>query len=87
MTPQRLLFAGVAGLLLGPPHSPAAEPPPSENKSTFWVIPHTHWEGAVFKTRAEYLEMGLPNILKAMKLGLMLFRHFCRCVYVYLTHS
>ena len=35
---------------------------PSENKSTFWVIPHTHWEGAVFKTRAEYLEMGLPNI-------------------------
>ncbi len=40
---------------------------PSENKSTFWVIPHTHWEGAVFKTRAEYLEMGLPNILKPMK--------------------
>ena len=62
MTPQRLRFAGVAGLLLGPPHFPAAEPPPRENKSTFWVIPHTHWEGAVFKTRAEYLEMGLPNI-------------------------
>jgi len=40
---------------------------PSENKSTFWVIPHTHWEGAVFKTRAEYLEMGLPHILKPMK--------------------
>jgi alpha-mannosidase len=35
---------------------------------TFWVIPHTHWEGAVFKTREEYLEMGLPNILKAMYL-------------------
>jgi len=32
------------------------------------VIPHTHWEGAVFKTREEYLEMGLPNILKAMRL-------------------
>ncbi len=68
MTPHRLLFASVAGLLLGPSHSPAAETPPSENKSTFWVIPHTHWEGAVFKTREEYLEVGLPNILKAMKL-------------------
>ncbi len=35
---------------------------------TFFIIPHTHWEGAVFKTRAEYLEMGLPNILKALQL-------------------
>ncbi len=42
--------------------------PPAENRPTFWVIPHTHWEGAVFKTREEYLEMGLPNILKAMRL-------------------
>jgi alpha-mannosidase len=32
------------------------------------VIPHTHWEGAVFKTREEYLEVGLPNILKALYL-------------------
>lgn len=32
------------------------------------VVPHTHWEGAVFKTRAEYLEIGLPNILKALRL-------------------
>jgi len=31
-----------------------------------FIIPHTHWEGAVFKTRAEYLEIGLPNILKAL---------------------
>src|SRR5439155_12149860 len=31
-------------------------------------IPHTHWEGAVFKTREGYLEMGLPNILKALRL-------------------
>jgi alpha-mannosidase len=31
-------------------------------------IPHTHWEGAVFKTRAEYLEIGLPNILRALRL-------------------
>jgi alpha-mannosidase len=32
------------------------------------VIPHTHWEGAVFKTREEYLQMGLPHILKALRL-------------------
>ena len=43
----------------------AAEPPA---KDTALVIPHTHWEGAVFKTREEYLEMGLPNILKALYL-------------------
>ncbi|MBI2298493.1 MAG: hypothetical protein HYU66_05990 [Armatimonadetes bacterium] len=35
---------------------------------TFYFIPHTHWEGAVFKTREEYLEMGLPIILRALKL-------------------
>ena len=35
---------------------------------TVYVIPHTHWEGAVFKTREEYLEIGLPNILKALYL-------------------
>lgn len=38
------------------------------SKPTLWVIPHTHWEGAVFKTREEYLEIGLPNILKALYL-------------------
>jgi alpha-mannosidase len=53
-----LLSAGYAG----------AGEPATEKKATFWVIPHTHWEGAVFKTREEYLEMGLPNILKAMRL-------------------
>jgi alpha-mannosidase len=41
---------------------------PARAPGTFWVIPHTHWEGAVFKTRAEYLDMGLPNILKALHL-------------------
>jgi len=35
---------------------------------TLWVIPHTHWEGAVFKTREEYLEIGLPHILTALEL-------------------
>jgi alpha-mannosidase len=42
--------------------------PPQAPKDTFWVIPHTHWEGAVFKTREEYLDMGLANIVKAMRL-------------------
>src|SRR5437588_11767206 len=36
-------------------------------QDTLWVIPHTHWEGAVFKTREEYLEIGLPNILHALQ--------------------
>lgn len=39
-----------------------------ETEETFFFIPHTHWEGAVFKTREEYLEIGLPNILRALHL-------------------
>jgi alpha-mannosidase len=46
----------------------AEAPPGTEAKPTFWLIPHTHWEGAVFKTREEYLEMGLPHILTAVRL-------------------
>jgi alpha-mannosidase len=37
-------------------------------KDVFFLIPHTHWEGAVFLTREEYLDMGLQNILRAMRL-------------------
>jgi hypothetical protein len=33
-----------------------------------WIISRTHWEGAVFKTREEYLEMGLGNISTALQL-------------------
>jgi len=40
--------------------------PPADQ--TLWIIPHTHWEGAVFKTREEYLKVGLPNILQALRL-------------------
>ena len=43
--------------------TPEASSPP-----TLWIIPHTHWEGAVFKTREEYLEIGLPHILTALNL-------------------
>jgi alpha-mannosidase len=35
---------------------------------TLYVIPHTHWEGAVFETREEYLQEGLPNIVQALHL-------------------
>ena len=49
--------------LLAPGRAAKADPP-----DTVYVIPHTHWEGAVFKTREEYLEIGLPNIVKALYL-------------------
>jgi alpha-mannosidase len=41
---------------------------PASPQPTLWIIPHTHWEGAVFKTRDEYLEIGLPHILTALHL-------------------
>ncbi len=60
-----LLVVAICGL--GPvPVSFAGDAP--QAKETFWIIPHTHWEGAVFKTREEYLEMGLPHIVKAVHL-------------------
>src|SRR5690348_6814056 len=43
-------------------------PTDSGDGQTLYYIPHTHWEGAVFKTREEYLEMGLPHILTALQL-------------------
>jgi alpha-mannosidase len=49
----------------------AAPLPPQEasaGKETVFIVPHTHWEGAVFKTREEYLDIGLPHILKALHL-------------------
>ena len=45
-----------------------AAPTPSAAKDVFFLIPHTHWEGAVFETREKYLELGLPNILRALRL-------------------
>lgn len=42
--------------------------PQSNESATIWLIPHTHWEGAVFKTREEYLQIGLPHILHALQL-------------------
>jgi alpha-mannosidase len=57
----------------GPPQKPEAASGSGEKvtpagQPTLWVIPHTHWEGAVFKTREEYLVDGLPHILEALNL-------------------
>jgi alpha-mannosidase len=61
-----LAILSLSALALGgetpKPAGPAAEP------AVFWLIPHTHWEGAVFKTREEYLQMGLVNIVRALRL-------------------
>lgn len=40
----------------------------SSPTQTLYYIPHTHWEGAVFQTREAYLEIGLPIILRALRL-------------------
>jgi len=48
--------------------APPAPTAPAAAKDTFFFIPHTHWEGAVFKTREEYLDVGLPNVLRALGL-------------------
>lgn len=37
-------------------------------EKTALIVPHTHWEGAVFKTREEYLQEGLPHIVTALYL-------------------
>ena len=63
-----LLCLLVTALASQPSHTAAAEPVGTNELPTFWLIPHTHWEGAVFKTREEYLEMGLPHILTAVRL-------------------
>src|SRR5436305_399174 len=66
---RALVIAAVtasATLGLGAESSPANVS--AVTNATFWLIPHTHWEGAVFKTREQYLEMGLPNILTAVRL-------------------
>src|SRR6202453_2307067 len=58
-----LLFAILrAGIAVATP------PQNSPDQKTLWIIPHSHWEGAVFKTREEYLEMGLINISTALHL-------------------
>src|SRR5262245_19418380 len=39
-----------------------------QQKDTLYLVPHTHWEGAVFITREDYLQSGLVNIARALKM-------------------
>lgn len=61
-----ILIAALPLCLLA--ESVGAQGTASTERPTLYYIPHTHWEGAVFKTREEYLEMGLPHILEALAL-------------------
>ena len=49
-TDQRKLVAVVLSTLLVVLSGVCAQTPGITNKSTLYYIPHTHWEGAVFKT-------------------------------------
>src|SRR5437867_10776731 len=40
----------------------------AQPKQTLYYIPHTHWEGAVFFTRDEYLDMALHHLLTMLSL-------------------
>jgi alpha-mannosidase len=62
-----LLFFCGWGVLFSAGRAQAGPPEPAD-KPILYYIPHTHWEGAVFKTREGYLEMGLQNILRALRL-------------------
>ncbi len=68
MRPRHYLAIACAFVLLSGGVAFAADEPKTGPNETFWIIPHTHWEGAVFKTREEYLDVGLGNILTAMRL-------------------
>ena len=37
-------------------------------QDTFFLITHSHWEGAVFETREQYLEKGWAIVLRALRL-------------------
>ena len=67
--PWRLFpFVVVARVLF---FGPVGVPAPTHaitNKPTLYYIPHTHWEGAVFKGREDYLTMGMPRVLQVLRL-------------------
>jgi alpha-mannosidase len=69
MPHHRLVFVSAVLLICGALHAQETSTThaPAE-KDTLWVIPHTHWEGAVFKTREEYLDEGMEHIIHALRL-------------------
>src|SRR5579863_5924167 len=60
-----ILLAGLCGAMAAQNAAQGQAQPPQD---FLVIVPHTHWEGAVFKTREEYLQIGLPHILKALNL-------------------
>jgi alpha-mannosidase len=68
MTPRVVCTLIGIGALLGITGTISAQTTNVVPLPTLYYIPHTHWEGAVFKTREEYLDMGLPHILQALAL-------------------
>ena len=62
---RRILAASQVAATLAVAAATAAAQTP---RDTLWVIPHTHWEGAVFYTREEYLKAGFPHIIHALQL-------------------
>ncbi len=63
-----VVVAWTAASLVFGQAAPGAGKEPASPKDVLWIIPHTHWEGAVFKTREEFLQMGLVNISVALHL-------------------
>jgi alpha-mannosidase len=68
LTASILASLGVRARAADEPAGKATTAADPQGQKVLWIIPHTHWEGAVFKTREEYLDVGLPNILKALNL-------------------
>lgn len=60
-----LLILAAIVIAIAPPSGAQTSDP---NQDYLVIIPHTHWEGAVFKTREEYLQVGLPHIMKVLDL-------------------
>ncbi len=63
-----ILLMSIGAILFASAGRVGGQVTPKSPKQTLFYIPHTHWEGAVFKTREEYLEVGLPHILQALRL-------------------
>ncbi len=66
MPHAHLLVFAIAAVMLILAARPAGGQEPA--RPTLYYIPHTHWEGAVFFTREEYLESGLSHLLTALHL-------------------
>ncbi len=63
-----IVLALAAASAAAPGAAAPAQAPARSEPDTLWVIPHTHWEGAVFYTREEYLDRGLEHIIHALQL-------------------